>query len=116
MVGGISCGQSSQRSQSIGRKARARPATCKTPYQKYFFLVDRPRDGILLGMDCNVGLAGVLDRDMVGMATAVVELMVGCGLLACNTGCSETRHWINTSTAHRTRKQVIADVERTLKG
>ena len=34
------------------------------------FFRNRPREGILLGMDCNVGLAGVWDKDLVGTAVA----------------------------------------------
>ena len=43
--------------------------TCKiTLSESQYLLQNRPREGIVLGVDCTVGLAGVQDKDLVGMA------------------------------------------------
>ena len=45
-------------------------SVCKISVGKPIFFRNRPREGALLGMDCNVCLAEVRDKDLVG--TAVV--------------------------------------------
>ena len=59
------CGRSSQCYLYICRTVCARSAS-----ESQDFFRNRPREGILLGTDCTVGLAGVQDKDLVG--TAVV--------------------------------------------
>ena len=72
------------------------------------FLEKRPKGALLLGMDCNVSLAGVVDRDLIGEAVMersgripsaqekerqalLVEFMEEHSLMACNTW-QDTEH------------------------